>query len=445
MEFTIPEYVNKIIGKLEDHNYKAFIVGGSVRDLILGKEPSDFDITTNAKPDEIEEVFKDYTTILVGKEFGTVAVVQEEDNIEITTYRTEGEYIDGRRPSEVVFTSNLEEDLSRRDLTINAMAYNESIGLIDPFNGRKDLEKKKIKTVGNPRERFREDHLRILRAVRFATQLKFNIDYKTKIACKEMSHLLEKISMERIREELFKILLSEKPSYGIRLMEELDILDIIIPEITDMIGFDQKNPHHDKDVFNHTLCVVDNTPLILGIRLAALFHDIGKPYTLTIDEEGIGHFYGHDKIGADMTKKILRRLKCANKLIYNVTTLIKEHMTHHNNYKDRGLKRLIKRVGKDNIFNLIELQKSDRMCSSKDRNIDFLIERKDRIRKILEDNEVYEKKQLAITGYDIIELGYSQGKIIGDILDYLTEKVIDNPELNNKEELNKIILREYRR
>src|SRR5699024_5567325 len=149
MEFTIPKYVNKIIEKLEDHNYKAFIVCGSVRDLILGKEPSDFDITTNAKPDEIEEVFKDYTTILVGKEFGTVAVVQEEDNIEITTYRTEGEYIDGRRPSEVVFTSNLEEDLSRRDLTINAMAYNESIGLIDPFNGRKDLEKKKIKKVGN--------------------------------------------------------------------------------------------------------------------------------------------------------------------------------------------------------------------------------------------------------------------------------------------------------
>src|SRR5699024_3644125 len=190
MEFTIPEYVNKIIGKLEDHNYKAFIVGGSVRDLILGKEPSDYDITTNAKPDEIEEVFKDYTTILVGKEFGTVAVVQEEDNIEITTYRTEGEYTDGRRHAEGVVTSNREVDLSRRDFTINSMEYNESIGLIDPFNGRKDLEKKKIKTVGNPRERFREDHLRILRAVRFATQLKFNIDYKTKIACKEMGHLL---------------------------------------------------------------------------------------------------------------------------------------------------------------------------------------------------------------------------------------------------------------
>lgn len=444
MKFFIPEYVNKTLDKFKKHNYQAFIVGGSVRDLMLGKKPSDFDIATNARPEEVEKLFKDYPTILVGKEFGTVVVVVEGENIEITTYRTEGEYIDGRRPSEVVFTSDIEEDLSRRDFTINAMAYNKSRGLVDPFNGQGDLQKKIIKTVGNPKERFNEDYLRILRAIRFSTELSFKIEEDTKIACRQMGNLLEKISVERIREELFKILLSERPSCGIRLMEEVDILDIIIPEMIDTVGFDQKNPYHDKDLFTHTLCVVDNTPKILEIRLAALLHDIAKPSSLTIDREGIGHFYGHDRLGADLSRKILRRLKCSRELIKGVDILIREHMTHHGNHKDRGLKRLIRRVGKDRIFNLLELQKADRICSSKNRKIDFLIEREKSIKRILESNEAYEKKQLAITGHDVIELGYCQGKIIGEILDYLTEIVIDKPDLNNREDLLKIIKDKYK-
>ena len=444
MKFIIPDYVKRVLNKLKEHNYESFIVGGSVRDLILGKKPWDFDVTTNAKPDEIEEIFKDYKTISIGKEFGTVVVVQEEGNIEITTYRTEGKYIDGRRPSEVKFSNKIDEDLSRRDFTINAMAYNEDIGLIDPFNGRKDLEKDIIKTVGNPMERFIEDHLRILRAVRFATQLDFIIEDDTKKACGEMNYLLERISVERIREELFKILLSEKPSYGIRLMKDLGILKIIIPELVDSVGFNQYNPHHDKNVFEHILCVVNNTPPILEVRLAALFHDIGKPHTLTIDEKGVGHFYGHDKLGAEIAEKILKRLKCSNELINSVTILIREHMTHHNKYKDKGLKRLINRVGKERIFNLIELQKSDRICSSKDVNIDFLFQREKEIKRILESKEPYEKKHLAIDGHDIINLGYIQGELIGIILDYLMEKVIDDPDLNNKEKLIEITLNKFK-
>jgi len=435
MDYIIPSYVMKIIEKLEKAGYEAFLVGGSLRDIVLNKEPSDYDLTTNAKPDEMIQIFHDYTTILTGKKFGTVTVVTKKGHIEITTYRIEDEYVEGRRPSKVYFTNDLKEDLSRRDFTMNAMAYNEKIGLVDPFNGRKDLSNKLIKTVGNPGERFEEDHLRILRAVRFASQLNFTIETKTYNACKNLSQSLEKISAERIRDELFKILLSRKPSYGIGLMKELSILDIILPELVSTIGFDQKNPHHNKDIYNHTLCVIDNTHPILEVRLAALFHDIGKPHTFSIDEEGIGHFYGHEKLGRKITKKILNRLHCSNELIKNTSNLVNEHMTHHSDMKTKGLKRLICRVGEDNIFNLLDLQKADKTCSKPNRNIEFLYEREKQVQNILESKEAYEKKQLDISGYDIINLGFKEGQIIGRILDDLMERVLDNPELNEKAKL----------
>lgn len=443
MEFCIPDYVDNVLNRLNKFGYEAFIVGGSVRDLILGKEPADFDITTNAKPDEIEEIFREYKTLLIGKEYGTVVIVQDEGNIEVTTYRLEAEYIDGRKPSKVYFSNDIQEDLSRRDFTINAMAYNKTDGLIDLFNGRADLENKIVRTVGNPIERFKEDHLRILRAIRFATQLGFYIEENTYDSCGKLSKSLKNISIERIREELFKILLSERPSYGIRLINELDILKIIIPELVDTVGFDQHNPHHERDVFEHILCVVDNTPPILEIRLAALFHDIGKPHTFTIDEKGIGHFYGHDKVGVEIAEDILTRLRCSNEMIKNVTNLIREHMTHHANLKDKGLKRLIGRVGKDNIFNLIELQKADKICSNIGVDIGFLFERERQIKRILDNNEAYEKKQLEISGYDIINLGYKQGKLIGEILDYLMERVIEEPSLNHRDRLIDIVLKKF--
>lgn len=443
MKFHIPDYVKMVLNRLEEYGFEAFIVGGSVRDLILGKNPNDYDITTNARPEKIEEIFKAFKTISIGKEFGTIVVVQKEGNVEVTSYRIEGAYLDGRRPSEVQFSNNIEEDLSRRDFTINSMAYNEKQGLVDPFNGRIDLEKGTIKTVGNPRERFREDHLRILRGVRFATQLSFKIEDSVYTASKAMSHLLSNISIERIREELFKILLSSKPSYGIRLMSDLGILDIILPELKATVGFKQHNPHHDKDVFDHTLCVLDGVSDGLAIRLAALFHDIGKPNTFTIDEEGVGHFYDHDKVGVKITKDILTRLKCANHLIKDVLLLIGDHMTKSKDMKDKGLKRLISRVGEERIFHLIELQKSDRMCTNRFADVNLFEDRINDITRILDNKQAYEKKHLEIDGYDIINLGYGQGKIVGDILDYLMEKVLSNPELNEKEKLIEIVKNKF--
>lgn len=353
MKFIIPDYIKTLLNKLETNGFEAFIVGGSVRDTLLGKEPSDYDITTNALPEQIEDVFKEFKTILVGKEFGTVVVVQNKGNVEITTYRIEGDYIDGRRPSQVYFSNNIVEDLKRRDFTINAMAYSEQRGLIDPFGGIEDLEKRIIRTVGNPRERFSEDYLRILRCVRFSTTLGFEIEEMTLKASKEMGYLLERISAERIRVELFKILLSKQPSYGIKLLYSLNILEIIIPELIESVGFNQHNPHHELDVFNHILCVVDSTPPIIEIRLAALFHDIGKPSTFSLDEEGVGHFYGHQDISRDMSEKILKRLKTQNDIIETVKILVKEHMTQHNDYSKKGLKRLINRAGKERIYYLL--------------------------------------------------------------------------------------------
>ena len=444
MKFDIPDYVNVVLHKLEEFGFEAFVVGGSVRDLILGKTPHDYDVGTNAKPEKIEEIFNTFKTIPIGKEYGTIIVVQKEGNIEVTTYRIEGKYLDGRRPSEVRFSNKIEEDLSRRDFTINAMAYNKNLGLIDLFNGRLDLEKKIIRTVGNPRERFSEDYLRILRGVRFATQLGFKLENKTHISCKEMSHLLANISAERIREELFKILLSNRPSYGLKLMNDLDILDIILPELKATVGFEQHNPNHDKDVFEHSLCVLDGVTDVLEIRLAALLHDIGKPHTLTIDEKGIGHFYGHEKVSVDLTSDILIRLKCSNDIIKDVTLLISEHMTKGRSMKAKGLKRLISRVGENMIIQLMDLQISDRMCTNILADVEFLENRKKDILQILDRNEPYEKKQLAIDGNDILNLGYEQGIIIGDILDYLMEKVISNSELNNKEKLIELIRNKYK-
>ena len=439
MEFNMPCYVNNILNKLKENDFEGFLVGGSIRDLLLGIPPHDFDISTNALPNEILNIFKDYKTLEVGKTFGTIVVVQGDNRVEVTTYRRESEYLDGRRPSQVEFTNDLLEDLGRRDFTINALAYNKESGLIDYFNGRKDLEDKIIRTVGNPEERFKEDHLRILRGVRLASQLVFDIDKETTKASKDMGHLLGKISVERIREELFKIILSKKPSYGLELIRELRLMETILPEMIDTIDFNQYNPHHDKDVFYHSLCVLDHCPPILDIRLAGLFHDIGKPKSFTIDQEGIGHFYGHDELGEEITRNTLSRLKSSNELINKVTVLVREHMTAHNNYSDKGLKRLINRVGEDGIFKLLSLQKADKICSAGDRNIDFLIHREERIKEILEEKEVVNKNQLALDGHDLLSLGFPQGKIIGEILEYLLDQVMDYPELNNKGDLLSIV------
>lgn len=444
MDFFIPDYVRTIINRLEAGNFEAFIVGGSVRDMLLGKQPADYDIATNARPEEVEKIFKDFKTIDLGKKYGTIIVAQKNGNVEVTSYRMEAEYLDGRRPSKVIFAKRIEDDLSRRDFTINSMAYSEKQGLIDPFKGALDLKKRIVRTVGNPRERFEEDHLRILRGVRFACKLGFKIEDSTYQASKEMSHLLSYISAERIRDELFRILLSPKPSHGLRLMKDIGILDVILPELKDAVGFDQHNPYHDKDVFEHTLCVVDGVRDKLELRLAALFHDIGKPRTFSIDEEGVGHFYQHEKLSVEITRKILSRLRCSNDLIRNVSLLIGDHMSKDKGMKDKGLKRMLRRVGEDGIFDLLELQRVDRMCTRPDADVGIFDKRERDVRRILDNKEAYDKKQLAINGRDIINLGYEEGKILGEILDYLMDRVLEDPSLNEREKLIGLVKEKFK-
>lgn len=444
MHLNIPDYVENIINKLEEKNFEAYIVGGSVRDLLIGREPSDYDITTNALPEEIEEVFREYRTLEIGKKFGTIVVIQSEGIVEVTTFRLDGEYIDGRRPEEVYFSKDLKEDLSRRDFTINAMAYNPRVGIVDYFDGMGYLKNRIIKTVGEPQDRFKEDYLRVIRAIRFATQLECFIEDETYQGCKDYSKQLTHISIERVRDELFKILLAKHPSYGIRLLQDTGILEVLLPEMINTIGFNQHNPNHDKSVFEHTLAVVDNTPPILHLRLSALFHDIGKPETFTLDEDGIGHFYGHDKLSVDMATEILNRWKAPKELIHKVTILIEKHMTQHDDFGEKGLKRLIAKVGEKEIFNLLELQKADLIGSKEDYNISPIIEREKKIIQIINSKEVYEQKQLTIDGKDVIELGYKQGRIIGEILEYLLEQVLENPELNSREELIKIVKENFK-
>ena len=443
MTLDIPDYVELIIEKLERKGYEAYLVGGSVRDMILRKTPTDYDIATSAFPDEIESVFSNFKTIDIGKKFGTIIVSQEKGDVEITTFRKEGKYLDGRRPEWVSFFSDVKDDLSRRDFTINAIAYNKTKGILDPFDGREDLERRIIKTVGNPEERFNEDYLRILRAARFASQLEFTIDESTFQAGKQYSSHIKKVSMERIFNEVYKLLLNQIPSYGIRILEKMGVLKVILPEIIPAIGFKQYNPHHEMDVYNHILCVLDNTPSVIQIRLAALFHDIGKPYTLTMDEEGIGHFYGHDKLGAEISKEVLKRFKASNNLIEEVYNLVKEHMNHHANFKDKGLKRLIRRLGEEEVFHLIELQIADIKCSNKEANVDHIIERRNRIKEILEKDEAYKIEQMHIDGKDLIKLGFEQGPIIGEILEFLLDKIIEEPELNDRGILKNIVLDKY--
>ena len=443
MTLDIPDYVELIIERLERKGYEAYLVGGSVRDMLLGKTPTDYDIATSASPDEIESIFSNFKTIDIGKKFGTIIVSQEKGDVEITTFRKEGKYLDGRRPEWVSFCSDVKDDLSRRDFTINAIAYNKTKGILDPFEGREDLKRRIIKTVGNPEERFNEDYLRILRAARFASQLEFTIDESTFQAGKQYSSHIKKVSMERIFNEVYKLLLNQIPSYGIRILEKMGVLKVILPEIIPAIGFKQYNPHHEMDVYNHILCVLDNTPSVIQIRLAALFHDIGKPYTLTMDEEGIGHFYGHDKLGAEISKEVLKRFKASNNLIEAVYNLVKEHMNHHANFKDKGLKRLMRRLGKEEVFHLIELQIADIKCSNKEANVDHIIERRNRIKEILEKDEAYKIEQMHIDGKDLIKLGFEQGPIIGEILEFLLDKIIEEPELNDRGILKNIVLDKY--
>ncbi|APQ95446.1 CCA tRNA nucleotidyltransferase [Clostridium botulinum] len=442
IKIQISKGVEYIINTLQENGYEAYIVGGAVRDSLLERKVNDWDITTSANPQEVVNIFENlgYKIIPTGLKHGTVTILINSIGYEVTTFRVDGEYEDNRHPKEVKFTSNLREDLKRRDLTINAMAYNDKIGLVDYSYGLEDLNNKIIRCVGNSKDRFNEDSLRMLRCIRFASQLNFCMEESIKLNIRKLSRNIANVSMERIRDELCKILVSSQPVYGIRNIVELNLMDYIIPELKACVGFEQHNIHHDKDVYGHILSVVENVPNKLELRLAALLHDIGKPRCFSIGDNGQGHFYGHQKISADMTKDILKRLKFDNKTIDKVDKLVYNHMTRYNKLRTPNIKKFINKVGIDNLDDLFELQIADIKGSAKEyHSFDNVSNLKIKCEKILSEKQPLTIKDLDINGYDLMKLGINQGKEIGIMLNKLLDIILENPNLNNKEDLIKIV------
>lgn len=439
----IPLEVKKIIQILQEAGFEAYVVGGPARDLLMGKQPKDWDLTTSATPTEIQQLFPHS---FYNNRFGTVTVVNDEvsditlKNIEVTTYRVESNYTDCRHPDIVEFTPNLEEDLKRRDFTINAMALQEVGGefrIIDLFGGQEDLKRQLVRAVGDPVERFQEDALRMMRGVRFAAQLGFEIEASTLAAIQMHKEWLKNISAERLRDELVKILLSEDPAKGVDLLRTAGLLSYVLPELENCVGVEQ-NHHHIYDVYTHLLlslkhCSSDK----LEVRLASLLHDIGKPHT----KAGEGRdctFYNHDVVGAKMTYAILQRLKFPKQVIKDTTHLIRHHMFYYNpeEVTEAGVRRLVTKVGRENITDLIALRMADRLGSGTPkarpyrlRHLEYLIE------KVSKDP--ISPKMLKINGEVIMKtLGIEPGPKIGAILKVLLAEVIEDPQKNNSEYLN---------
>jgi len=436
MRIKLPEKVKHIITKLEAAGYEAYAVGGCVRDSLLGREPDDWDITTSATPMQTKAVFG--RTIDTGIQHGTVTVRIAGESFEVTTYRIDGEYEDSRHPKNVVFTANLLEDLKRRDFTVNAMAYNDRSGLIDAFGGIADLENRIIRCVGNAGERFTEDALRMMRAVRFSAQLGFSIDVDTEHAIMELAPNLAKISAERIRTELVKILISPNPDY-IRKAYDLGITQIVLCELDNAFETTQNNPHHSYTVGEHLMHTLLNIRADKCLRIAALFHDIGKPVSKTTDEDGIDHFHGHVEISEEMTAKILKRLKFDNDTIICVRIYIRYHDVEINP-SQKAVRRALNKVGEEYFGGLLELKRADCLAQSmymREEKLAVLDKVEAVYREILEKKQCVSLKDLAVTGSDLMKLGVPQGRRVGELLSVLLEEVLEEPSRNTYDYLLK--------
>jgi len=431
VNIQLPCNVEKILSTLTNAGYEAFVVGGCVRDSLLELTPKDWDITTSALPEQVKELFS--ITIDTGIKHGTVTVVIDKSGYEVTTYRIDGEYSNNRHPDKITFSASLEDDVSRRDFTINQICYSPDKGLVDYYHGIEDLQNGIIRCIGNPDKRFQEDALRMLRAIRFAACYGFTVEDHTKRAIARNSHLLQNISKERIRDEVLKILLSARPSGYIRELTELGLMRYIIPELLDCKGFPQDNPYHDKDVLEHILMTVDNTPSRPVLRLSALLHDIGKPHCKSVDEQGIGHFYGHNGVSADMTRQILNRLRFDNETVKRVTCLVKFHDIELT-ASGRAVKRLLRALGYEVFEMLLDLKYADITAQNPkylDERISLLNDIRDIVKEIMESAQCFTVKDLDINGYDLMELGF-KGREIGEQLNWLLERVIDDHKLNKK-------------
>ena len=457
MRIQIPEDVKYIIEKLNSAGYEAYAVGGCIRDSILGRIPDDWDITTSAKPEEIKALFP--KTIDTGIQHGTVTVMRNHVGYEVTTYRIDGEYEDSRHPKEVIFTSDLLEDLKRRDFTINAMAYNhlgeESFqeameaardthnktessksGLVDAFGGMEDIERNIIRCVGNPLHRFEEDALRMMRAVRFSAQLGYEIEEETRNAIGILAGNLANISAERIQVELVKLLVSNHPDY-LRTAYETGMTKVFFPEFDKMMETKQKNPHHKYSVGEHVLHALTYVRNDKVLRLSMLLHDVAKPETIQTGEDGVDHFYGHPEKGEEIARRILRRLRFDNDTIGKVCKLVKYH-DQKLSLKPEKLRKSIVKIGPELFPYLLEVKEADMLAQSDYKRAEKEQELAD-IRKvygeILEAGDCLSLKELAVSGKDLIEQGMHPGKELGETLQKLFEYVLENPEKNNKEDL----------
>ncbi len=432
MKIELPKKVLMIINNLQLHGYEAFAVGGCVRDSILARRPEDWDITTSAKPEEIKKLFR--RTVDTGIEHGTVTVLLGKDSYEVTTYRIDGAYEDSRHPKEVRFTNRLEEDLRRRDFTINAMAYNDEVRLVDAFGGMKDLNHHLIRCVGDPMERFSEDALRILRAVRFSAQLNFPIEPNTAEAVRKLAPNLKNISAERIQTELVKLLVSPHPE-RIQDAYELGLTKVILPEWDAMVGVTQNTPHHKYDVADHTLHALKNIKRDKILRLTMLFHDMGKPAMKTTDENGRDHFKGHALVSEEIARRVLRRLKFDNETVKTVTRLVCYH-DYRVEATPQNVRRAMNRIGVELFPYYLAVRMADAKAQSPYR-------RREKIENIVEMRKLYQEtlingdcvtlRQLAVSGRELMDLGMQPGRELGSMLSELLEYVIDDPARNEKE------------
>ena len=441
LNLSLPAPVSALLARLNGAGFSAYAVGGCVRDSILGLEPHDWDICTSALPEQMQEVFRDLHTVETGLKHGTLTVVVDHEPYEVTTFRVDGEYTDHRHPDSVRFVDDLTQDLARRDFTVNAMAWNPETGLADPFDGQKDLAANLIRCVGEPEQRFDEDALRILRALRFASVYDFAIEPATSAALRKMAPDLSRVAGERIREELLKLLCGK--AAGRILREYPEVLAEIIPEIRPMIGYDQQNHHHSYDLWEHTVRGIEGVPADPVLRLTMLLHDTGKPEARTTDEKGEGHYKGHGKISEQIARKTAETLHLDNAFRERLCTLVLHHDTPLRTQSgeintDRSfLLRRLNRFGEENLRALFLIHCSDRVATgytTQEREDARLKQRMSALDALLAEQPCFTLKDLAVNGRDLIAAGL-KGKAVGEALQALLEAVMDGKVSNNKEAL----------
>ena len=436
MTMQLPDYVDTALRRLEAAGFPTYVVGGCVRDALMGRTPGDYDVTTAALPEQTAAVFAGERVIETGIKHGTVTVLPDGHPLEITTFRVDGTYADARHPDAVRFTPSLEEDLARRDFTVNAMAWSPRTGLIDPFGGKADVEARVLRCVGDPAQRFQEDALRILRLLRFSATLGFLPEAATAAAAQDNRALLARISAERAAAELKKLVCG--PEVRRVVLTETDILGAVVPELLSMRGFDQRNKHHIYDVLEHCAAACETVPAEPVLRLVALLHDVGKPPCFFTDEEGVGHFYGHAERGAEMTDAILRRLRFDNESRERVTELVRRHDMRIEP-TERSVLRTLRRFGPEFFFQLLEIKRADTLAHAPGPKLDERMERYAALEALARDaiarEACFSLRDLAVNGRDLIAAGYTPGPALGAALEALLDAVTDGAVPNEKSAL----------